>query len=61
VLRAGARRKERPPDPLGAPELPLGARWTEEDELRRLIVGEVRAPALVGRQPPGTALGACEN
>jgi hypothetical protein len=45
-----------------AAELPLRAARAVEDDLRRLVVGEVRLPALlVGRQPRGLALGAVRD
>jgi hypothetical protein len=55
------RRPTRGRDSVAA-ELPLGALWAVEDELRRLVVGEVRRPArLVGWQPPRVALGATRD
>jgi hypothetical protein len=43
-------------------EFPLRAARAEEGHLRRLVVGEVRGPALLVRwQPEGVALGAVRN
>ncbi len=45
-----------------SPELPLRAVRAIGHDLRRLVIGEVRAPALlVGRQPAGVALDAARD
>jgi hypothetical protein len=51
-----------PPSCLVVAELPLGAIRAVERELRGLIVGEVRLPAvLVRRQPDRATLGALRD